>query len=256
MARVLSKSEMKFSPNQYGGSMAALTVDGNFAFGPLTCKEEFYYSICKNVAFWKSRNCEYMDLLLGDPSFGKIDRRRPRFVYFVGAANADSLQRIADRVEYVITLLCKKMNVSDPRVFYTPSGHGIVCELPSIFIKSPYATSAVLTFIRGAAHTVFDFETLDDFITELTNEHVTDNDGYHLSSAIQNHTLDAFFEKRLPCMKHRGFDGYRRGIETASGFELHGIATYHSSRDIKDYTKISASDIRRMYNDGDHAFYY
>jgi hypothetical protein len=230
---VLKKSEIKFDANQYGGRMAALDTDGKFAFTPTCCKEEFFYAVAKNTAFYKYRNREELDAMIGEPSSGKIDRRRPRFVYFVGKNNVPKVKVLARRVLRIMTMVCERMEQSKPTVAVTDGHGGIVVSLPRIFIRSAYATSAALTFIRAAAQSVFSFDTLDDFIdTAIGLTYLPD--GYHLSRAETNQTLDSFFNRELPCMKRKGFDSWRRadlGESDYDGIEMHGIATYSISRE-------------------------
>lgn len=249
--KILKQSEYKFNANGYGGRMVALTEDGAPAFFPTSCKEEFYYSIAKNTAYFKHRYSISLDCMPGNTYHYKIDRKHPTFVYYVSL----SIDRMnaAERINSIMCMLCERMRLDEPQVSLTDIGQCILISLPRIFIRSPYAASAALTFIRSAAETSFPFSSLTSYIDELLKLRKSNNDAHHLWSAIcVKNTFEDFLDKKLPCMKRRGFGAFKRGyIQTDFDIfvMLHGLATYSSLADETEYEKINFKEIKKLWVD-------
>jgi hypothetical protein len=229
----MKKSHFKYHPNTF----TMLGVDGDWAFQPVACKEEFFHAIARNLV-WKTKKRLFG--VNGPNSTSRIDRDEPTVIYY-GSVDRERLTQQADRIRQVLTLLTQRMKLKNAKVKVL-QGNAISIKHPKFFLKSPVGMSGLMTFVRHAANTRYDIKNLNDFVNKAVGaekrldswgyiEHVDNGvgDGEHFAYAKDRGTYLKFLNKSLPCFKHKGLDAYRHAsdeVDYGDDFVLDGFADY------------------------------
>lgn len=236
------KEQMKKSRHtSYPNSFTILNRNGDWAFQPVACKEEFFHAISRNVE-WKTHKrvfgCNGPDLT------GRIDKENPTIIFYGFKSDDDRRTKTRDqakRIKSVLDALSERMKLSKAEVRLMPYGNAISIEPDPFYLKSPVGISGLMTFIRHAANTKYAFKNITDFVNKaIDGENRLDSwgytgmvdagagDGEHFRSAKKNGTLIRFLNKTLKCFKRRGFSSYRYAPSAYSTdeFFLDGFAEY------------------------------
>lgn len=216
----------KFPTKDYHLKMSVLNTEGKLLFKTRACKEEFYHSVSRAVAWAKAGAHTFINgKLMGFATTGSVSKKKPRFIiYYVEGDGQDrrlTRKRAAERILKTMTLLAIKQKLAMPKVFIVAKSQAIVVQLDPFYIKSPLATSAACTFIRGAARTAWVFDSLKDFIKQMRIDQKYDcahDDADHITESDSNGNLAGFLAKDLECLSYDGFDAY--GCIRTNGWEF------------------------------------
>jgi hypothetical protein len=272
-ATVLPKRHNLNTGYGYNGDMAILNTKGRPTFDLMGCKEEFYASIAKHLAWRNSRVKEKADtIFFGYNPDGKIHTKSTRVaMYYIapqGFSPNDDRTRgdVANRILDVVTKLCKRMKLrGKTKVRYTANDQkfgAVLVDTDKFFLRSTVSISFLMTIIRGAMFSKFAYDSADDFIAKLSSyagEHEDDyledddiigigaDDAYHLSRAQSNGVLDAILNRTLPCLKRRGFNDHRYyhfSDDNGGRASQYGIATYTPSF---EFEQLDADWVKKEY---------
>jgi hypothetical protein len=115
-----------------------------------------------------------------------------------------------------------------PEVLLFKESNSCLITFDKWYYDSSVALSGLLTFIRAAANTDFDFESLDDFIINLIKLTNYSNDVEHIKASLANGNLAGFLNRALPIFANSGSVNWRKGFLSESPWD--GIVNYSTNR--------------------------
>ena len=256
--------------SSYNGEMGILTTKDEIAFHLVSCKEEFYHTTSKCLGWRDSKVREKAaEVLPGHGmSRGKdIYTKSARIVMHCRNGRKAASKRVLDVVEKLRKRL-KLRHITTVSYAVGPKNTAILIDADKFFLRSPVSQSALLTFIRGAMFSTFEYSSLDDFICQMIKFEETGgyddesrdvykepvvvepalDDAYHFFSARKNGTLDDFLDRKLDAVRRRGFMDcrfYRH--ENQNGYRQDGIAEY--IQDNFKYQEMTKQNVIDEYKD-------
>lgn len=215
----------------YKYQMSLIGINGEMSFNISPCKEEVYHMVGKAIGFdYRKR---FMEDMIGSSWVKEpIDVDNPGIIFFLSKNKKFSSAR---RINRIVKLLNKQHKLKEPEVFMYEGTAAILIKIDKWYYQSPVALSGMLTFIRAAARTNFDFESLEDFISKASkidksqDKQIAGADTNHLSKARRNENLDGFLNKTLPIFNHKGGNAWRIGRRIDIPYD--GIANYDTSEE-------------------------
>lgn len=253
----MKKHQLKHYPN----TMTILNKEGNWLFSPVSCKEEFYHSIARHLAWRTKRKCFAIN---GKDTEGSMDASNPVIVYY--GENDRKARRIqAERINKILTLLSNRQDLEDAEVVLPRNTNAILIRVDPWYIKSPVGISGILTFIREAATSKYEFGSIKKFVDraikrnqsfpngssideyeDWLNNQSQFEDPEHLEDARRSGVLAGFLNKSLKCFKKPGYDSYRYCNDYDASYGeviLDGFADYDKKE--SRYTRITMKDLLR-----------
>lgn len=233
----------------YKDAIGLLAESGGLSFGTRTCKEEIYHAVGKAIGF--DYVGEIQTEAMGPSAFSdNIDKENPGIIFFLKSETKFAMAR---RINRVVQLLNKRLKIEKEIVVHLhENSNSVLIRFDKWYYRNAVSISALLTFIRSAANSEFEFDTLDDFVESAAIVTRTKNnagqDTPHFKRIIESKNLENFFDGNLPILKRKNAWLYGRKTDIPyDGIVEYNVAEY-------DYTDISdgVSVVEDDYNEDNY----
>lgn len=253
----MKKHQLKHYPH----TMTMLNKDGDWLFTPVSCKEEFYHTIARHLSWRTKRKCFALN---GRDTEGFIDTYKPTIVFY-GNNDAKVRKFQKKRIEKILGLLSDRQDLWNATTKLLNDSNAILITVDPWYLKSPVGISGLLTFIREAATSNYEFASIKSLVDQAIKRDKEpslnmDNNAYlqweanqplfedpeHLADARRNGNLKGFLNKSLKCFKKPRYDSYRYCADHDGyygEFILDGFADYDKSE--RNYSRFTMKDLLR-----------
>lgn len=204
-------SSYNFAPG-HRETIALLANDGSFFVGPQNCRSYIVDALCSLTYPGYAEIWSIWNPIYGDKKPGKSPNLdSPEFVLWTGLKsvenNAKKLSGFLGELEGRIGLE-PLSEVIVPNTGQSKTSAPIVIRANRFWIKSPVATSALLTFIKLTPR-MRRGERFDDFMARMFDKKLSPyQDAAYLRAANKRGNIRGLLDRSLPAFNREGFSDY------------------------------------------------